>query len=108
MLSKAEATYGGGTTSSFCLADVVTEILTLLDVVIEERRITVQQDHGQNANGIISGDRSLVRVALLNVLHNAVKFSDADSVLSIRYQRTLSVGGYFKQICIENTGPVSR
>jgi len=102
MLSKAEASYGD-TTSTFFLKDVVIEILALLEVLLDERHITVEHHH--DGHGLIGADRSLVRVALLNILHNAVKFSDAGSVLSIRYERIVSGGTDFEQVCIENAGP---
>jgi signal transduction histidine kinase len=105
MLSKAEATHAGLGTSSFLLRDIVTEILVLLDVVIDERKVIVQEDEEAPSSGPIIADRSLVRVALLNVLHNAVKFCHPNSVLRIRYGRVVSDGTHFEQVWIENSGP---
>jgi signal transduction histidine kinase len=105
MLSKAETTHGGSATSSFLLRDVVDEIITLLEVVIDERKITVEREGELPGGGVISADRSLIRVALLNVLHNAVKFSHQGSVLRIQYGRSTCDGVEFGQICIENSGP---
>jgi signal transduction histidine kinase len=103
MLSKTEASQIG-TQPSFFLSDVVDEILTLLEVVIEEKQIIVQQEHDDYARRAILADRSLVRVTLLNVLHNAVKFSGVGAVIRIRYSRVESPFDG-EQICIQDDGP---
>ena len=50
-------------------------------------------------------DRSLVRVALLNVLHNAVKFSPDQSTIHIGFSRQESDGRVFQRICVHDSGP---
>jgi len=105
MLSRAETTHAGGAATSFLLRNVVDEILALLEVLIDERKIIVQQDTESPTDGAIVADRSLIRVALLNVLHNAVKFCDRGSVLHVRYSRSISDRVEFEQVCIQNSGP---
>ncbi len=105
LLSKTETFHAEEARTSFLLPDLVNEILTLLEVLIEERRLTVQQKYDGNVRRPITADRSLVRVALLNVLHNAVKFSSSDSVLEISYSRTTLRSQDGERVCIHDAGP---
>lgn len=61
-----------------------------MEIVIDERHITVIQE-GESAGRVgIEADRSLLRVAILNVLHNALKFSPNNSTLSVSFLRVES------------------
>ena len=93
MLSKAEVA-DLEALDEFLLPELVnTQILVLLEVVTDEKQITVQQEQDDHVRQTISAYRSLIRVALLNVLHNAVKFSSAGfhEVLRISYSRVTAV-----------------
>lgn len=105
MLSKAEAAHGEQNKTSVLLPELVSEILVLLEVLMEERRITVQQNHDERARKPVLVDRSLIRVALLNVLHNAVKFSAPGTTLTITYSNDISGAQKLEQICIHDSGP---
>lgn len=84
LLSKAESTKPEDTQTVFPAAALVIEVINLLGVLIEERGITVVQDGETPARKVlIRSDRSLFRIAILNVLHNAVKFSPDGSTLRI-------------------------
>jgi signal transduction histidine kinase len=87
LLAKAEATQPGDSQTVFVASELVDEVLDLLQVVIEERRITVVQESVSAGQRGVSAERGLLRIAILNVLHNALKFSPKDSRLSISYQR---------------------
>jgi signal transduction histidine kinase len=54
---------------------------------LEERDIRVVEKVESAEDETVIGDRSLLRVAFLNVLHNAIKFSPQQSVLAISYSR---------------------
>jgi len=85
LLAKAEATQPGERQTTFVATDLVNEVLSLLEVVIEERNITVVQESDTEGKVEVLADRSLLRVAILNVLHNALKFSPNNSMLNISY-----------------------
>ena len=103
LLSKTEAQPTGDSKSVFLLSDVIAEILNLLEVVVEERELTVTEQHeGSPQRGVLA-DRSFVRLALLNVLHNATKFSPAGSTLRIIYGHDAS--HTMERVCIEDAGP---
>ncbi len=85
LLAKAEAIQPGDRQIDFVASELVDEVLGLLQVVTEERNITVIQE-GKSAGRVsIRAERGLLRVAILNVLHNALKFSPNGSALRITY-----------------------
>ncbi len=105
LLARAEATRSDGVKTSFSLIELVDEILVLLDVLLEERHITVRQDRDDGVTTLLFGDRRLVRVALLNVLHNAVKFSPDHSSIRIGFSRQEGDGRVFQRVCVHDSGP---
>ena len=105
LLSKAEAVQCDSEPTSFFLTELVHEILVLLEVLVEERQITVLEEYENAPHEPLVADRSLMRVALLNVLHNAVKFSPDRSVLRIVYGSIEREGHIFHYISIHDSGP---
>jgi len=105
LLARAEATRSDGVKTSFSLFELVDEILVLVDVLLEERHITVVQDRDDGVPALLFADRSLVRIALLNVLHNAVKFSPDHSTIRIGFSRRESDGRAYQRVCVHDSGP---
>ena len=105
LLSKAEAFQTDNGPTSFFLPELIREILVLLEVLIEERQITVAEERETAIHEPLVADRSLMRVAFLNVLHNAVKFSPDRSVLRIAYGSLKREGHTFHRISIHDSGP---
>jgi heavy metal sensor kinase len=104
LLAKAEVTQPGNQQTVFNVTELVDEILDLLEVVIEERHISVIQE-GKSAGELsVRADRSLLRVAILNVLHNALKFSPNGSALEISYSRSQNRSPTLR-IVFEDQGP---
>ncbi len=56
-------------------------------------------------NGIIRADRVLIRSALLNVFHNAVKYSRPHSTIRVLYAQKHIAGQHVQEVCIEDQGP---
>jgi signal transduction histidine kinase len=104
LLTKAEATQTGNRQTTFIAIDLVNEVLSLLEVVIEERNVTVIQENDSEGKVEVRADRSLLRVAILNVLHNALKFSPNKSVLRISYSRTANTSTRLL-IAFQDQGP---
>jgi heavy metal sensor kinase len=88
LLAKAETTQPANVQAEFIVADVVNEVLNLLEIVIEEKHIRVLQEQEAAGHVRVRGDRSLFRVAIVNLLHNALKFSPNDSIFRIVYSRS--------------------
>ncbi|ADV83547.1 ATP-binding protein [Terriglobus saanensis] len=101
LLAKAESAQPGKAQTSFPIPELVREVLNLLGVLIEERNVTVSEVYEDNGSLIVYADRSLVRIALINVIHNAVKFSPQDSPLQITYGTNTS----HAQVSIHDSGP---
>ena len=83
LLARLEATDSSGPMESVAVGPLITEVLGVLSVLIEEKGIRVILE-GQHLNGAaVSADRTLLRVAILNVVHNAIKFSPVSGELKI-------------------------
>jgi len=87
LLARAEGIPSGDVHSGFILRDLITEVVALLEVLGEESGIRIVEEHLELAAVEIHGDRGLVRIALMNVLHNALKFSPLDSTVTIGIER---------------------
>ena len=105
ILARTEARQIGETEELVALPELVRQILKLLEVVIEERRIAVSEEHDGHTEMPVCADRSLVRVAILNVLHNALKFSPPGSRLVIAYSGVTLESKPAERLCITDSGP---
>jgi heavy metal sensor kinase len=88
LLSKAESTGSANSKTVFPASEVVNEVLSLLQVLMEERHISISREGELIGRSGVRANRSLLRTALLNVLHNALKFSPNNSTLAITYSRS--------------------
>jgi signal transduction histidine kinase len=84
LLAKAEAAHAVGP-NTFSLVEVVNDVVTVLDVLGEERGISIVTKLPTPNSLVVTGDRSLIRSAIMNVVHNAIKFSPADSVVTVTH-----------------------
>lgn len=85
LLARAESTQPGEQQTVFSVKALVSEVLNLLEILLEERDIRILEEAESMENSNVLGDRGLLRIAFLNILHNAVKFSPPRSVLAISY-----------------------
>ena len=85
LLARAEASQPGREQTIFPVRELVGEVLNVLGVLIEEKQITVLQDGDMEHSSAIRADRALLRIAFMNVLHNAVKYSPTKGALTISW-----------------------
>jgi signal transduction histidine kinase len=104
LLARAEATQPGYQQSVFAATQLVDEVLELLQVVIEERQVAVIKEGESSVAMAVCGDRALLRIAILNVLHNALKFSPNGSVLRISYSHSEKPSAIL-HIAFQDQGP---
>jgi signal transduction histidine kinase len=80
--------------SVFSAMDLARESAGLFEVLIEEKsqRMSIEGDETVR----VKGDRMFLRQALVNIIHNAVKYSPAGSAISVRVRQD-SAGG----VCLE-------
>ncbi len=64
--------------------DIAREAASLFEVLIEEKQQSIAVDGDESAT--IYGDRVFLRQAVVNMIHNAVKFSPIGGVISVRVQ----------------------
>lgn len=105
ILARTEVRQVGETEELISLPELVHEILKLLAVVIEEARISVSETRDGHDELPVCADRSLVRVAILNVIHNALKFSPPGSTLTVSYARSMLNTRPAERLCIADSGP---
>jgi heavy metal sensor kinase len=104
LLAKAEAAQPGTARTSFSLVELTGEVLSVLEVLVEERQITVEQRGQRSTSAIVHADRGLVRAAIMNIFHNALKFSPAGSTLRINFENYQSTQR-FVELSVHDQGP---
>jgi len=89
----------------FGLNDLVQESVAVVGVLAEDKRQTILVAGGSQFN--VSADRNFLRMAVINLLDNAVKYSPTGSTIRLR----LSEGdatpdlAQFVELAIEDEGP---
>lgn len=82
LLARAEAAKAVGP-NNFSLTELVNDVTSVLEVLAEERRIRLVSNVEEANTFAVMGDRSLVRSAVMNVIHNAIKFSPNEATVTI-------------------------
>jgi heavy metal sensor kinase len=98
-LSRADAGQIPLKLEIFPITEIVEEAASLLDVLIEEKRLTFNFEGEKNA--LVRGDRLVLRQAAVNILHNAVKFTPAGGSIFAR----VSCEGSCILLSITDNGP---
>lgn len=99
-LSRADAGQIQMQVSVFPLKALVREAASLLEVLIDEKRLTFELA-GDESIGV-EADRLYVRQAIVNVLHNAVKFTPTGGKICARVECN---GPSQAELTISDTGP---
>jgi signal transduction histidine kinase len=68
--------------SVFPVMELVRDAAGLLEVLIEEKKLSFTLAGDESA--FVRGDRLFLRQAVVNILHNAVKFTPIDGTISLR------------------------
>lgn len=99
-LSRADAGQINMQVSVFPLAALVREAAALLEVLIDDKELTFTLGGDEGVG--VQADRLYIRQAIVNILHNAVKFTPAGGSISacIRCQGQSRV-----ELSISDTGP---
>jgi heavy metal sensor kinase len=99
-LSRADAGQIQMQVSVFPLKALVREAASLLEVLIDEKRLTFQLTGDETIGA--EADRLYVRQAVVNILHNAVKFTPAGGKICAR----IACDGHSRaELAISDTGP---
>jgi len=98
-LSRADAGHIALQPVVFPLITLLREAASLLEVLIEDKRLRV--DLVEEEAVCVLADRMSLRQAVVNILHNAVKFAPAGGVISARVYRE----GAWAVLAIADSGP---
>src|SRR6202012_3560464 len=99
----AEAAQPAGP-NTFSLSEVVFDVVAVLEVLAEEGAIRINfASHGSDEMAV-TGDRNLIRSAVMNVIHNAIKFSPPESSINVVYSASVSEE-QFAELIVEDQGP---
>jgi len=79
-------------------------VLTVLEVLAEDRGIQIKIVASGSSALPVTEDRGLIRSAVMNVVHNAIKFSPPDSVVTVPHSVTSEREG-FKELTLQDQGP---
>jgi signal transduction histidine kinase len=103
LLAKAESAKSIGP-NRFSLVEVVNEVTEVLEVLAEERGIRLIINLHEGSGLASTGDRSLIRSAIMNVIHNAIKFAPSNSTVTIMHS---VVGAQDEQVelSVQDQGP---
>jgi heavy metal sensor kinase len=85
-ISRADAGHIYLNPTVFPAMELLREAACLFDVLIEEKSQSLFIEGDESAT--IQGDRLLLRQAMVNILHNAVKYSPTGGTISARVRRT--------------------
>ncbi len=91
--------------TTFALMDLVHEAVAVVGVLAEDKKQTISVQGDQGA--IVIADRNFLRMALVNLLDNAVKYSPSGSNIEITLRRdgAESGPGHFVELAIRDQGP---
>lgn len=103
LLAKAESSAPGQSQVVFVFSNLVNEVVALLEVLGEERGVRIVLRNVEQGNVEVRADRALLRIALMNVLHNALKFTPQDSTITVDFAR--ADAGSSLIISIHDEGP---
>jgi heavy metal sensor kinase len=81
-IARADAGHLQFHQTSFSAMDLARESSALFEVLMEEKSVRLELQGDESA--MVYGDRTFLRQALVNVIHNAVKFSPAGGVIWVR------------------------
>ena len=100
LLSQVEASGAVGQFDRFRLDGLLEELVALLSPMLEDSGVRIQLSCP--ALITVQADRSLLRIALLNILHNAWKFSPSQSLIEVSCHLQ---GESTIEISIKDAGP---
>ena len=104
LLARADSLHSIADQSEFTIPELIDEVLDLLEALLAERSMSVMQVHRDQGLGQIVAERMLIRAALVNVLHNAIKFGPIGSEIVIFYSQSPSGPNLMQHVVIQDSG----
>lgn len=104
ILARVESSHPGAGHTVFSLIELTSEVLTVLEVLTEEHDVHVELTVADPQSVVVQADRGLVRAAIMNVLHNALKFAPPHSTIHVDFAERAAVPG-FAEVSFQDEGP---
>ena len=102
--SKIEANKLEIISAEYELSSVITDLVSMVSRKAEEKHIELLVDIDENMPHLLFGDELRVKQCILNVLNNAVKYTEKGSVtLKIGFER-IDAGQIFLNVSVMDTG----
>jgi signal transduction histidine kinase len=105
LISRAEANELTLQITVFPLRELVEEIVSLLEAIVEECGVRIVQPDIASSETLVAADRTLLRTCILNVLHNAIKFSPPGGRIEVSYQHLERDAGRLLRLGVLDQGP---
>lgn len=103
LLAKAETAQALGP-NTFSVTEVSKEVLAVLEILAEDKRIQLLMEDRGTSGFTVTGDRGLIRSAIMNVVHNAIKFSPAETTVRINLS-AVEASIEWIELIVEDQGP---
>jgi heavy metal sensor kinase len=103
LMSRAESGRHETEASTFPLVEAVREASTLVEILAQDRRVML--DLADDSIDAVRADRLVLRLAIVNVLHNAIKHSPEGGRITLRVTRGLEEREPVIRLEIEDEGP---
>jgi CheY-like chemotaxis protein len=103
-LSRIEAGKMELHATNFSIRDCIRECVTLLGSRASQKHLSLATDLGDEVPGIVSGDVLRLRQILLNLIGNAIKFTDSGSILVSVQKSSGNDEGAEYQFSVQDTG----
>jgi heavy metal sensor kinase len=100
MLSRADSGQLSMRLSVFSVMNLAQDAASLLEVLIDEKKLAFTREGDEHA--FVRGDRIFLRQAVVNILHNAVKFTPSGGRISLRVS---SEGKSNVMLSVTDSGP---
>jgi signal transduction histidine kinase len=105
LISRAEAGEIRLELVPFSVHQIVGDLFSILDVLLEENSLTVKEQTLEPARMMVTADRTLIRTCLLNVLHNAAKFSPIGGTITVSYAHMEKDSRQYLRVSVLDEGP---
>ncbi|MFA7256763.1 MAG: ATP-binding protein [Kiritimatiellales bacterium] len=89
---------------SFCIRNAIEELMLPLSAAAAEKRLELSATVAENVPGMIGGDVSRLRQVLINLLNNAIKFTDKGFVKLTVRSRSVPSGSRRIEFTVEDSG----
>lgn len=102
-ISRADSGQVTLKTTSFPILDLIHEVVGLVGILAEDKHQTIRVEGREEI--LVRADRGIVRQAVMNVVDNAIKYSPAESQITISIETEPKMAPEWAAISVSDQGP---